>query len=281
MLPPSTAMHSIPFTVVTQGDRTMSELNLTIYNEFVHEQEHAEIAALYPDGMHGAIGAYMKKQGFNVTYATLEMPEHGLTDEVLDSTDVLMWWGHAAHDKVKDEVVDRVQKRVLDGMGLIVMHSGHMSKIFRRMMGTSCGLTWREAAEKERLWVVNPNHEITAGLGPYIELPNTEMYGEVFDIPEPDELLFVSWFEGGEVFRSGAVWHRGRGKIFYFRPGHETFPIYHNEEVLKVLANGARWAKFKGNTETSGILVCPCVEPIEKLSEKDYVIPVIKHPGQK
>lgn len=259
----------------------MGELNLTIYNEFVHEQEHEGIAALYPDGMHGAIGAYMKKQpGFNVRYATLEMPDHGLTQEVLDTTDVLMWWGHAAHEKVRDDIVDRVQTRVLDGMGLIVMHSGHMSKIFRRMMGTSCGLTWREAAERERLWVVNPNHEITAGLGPYIELPHTEMYGEVFDIPEPDELLFVSWFEGGEIFRSGAVWHRGRGKIFYFRPGHETFPIYHNEEVLKVLANGARWAKFKGNTETAGILVCPCVEPIEELSEKDYEIPVIKHPGQ-
>ena len=260
----------------------MSDLNLTIFNEFVHERTNDFVKKLYPDGMHEAIASYMRKQpGLNVSTATLEMPDHGLTQDVLDATDVLMWWGHTAHDKVRDDIVDRVQKRVLDGMGLIVMHSGHMSKVFRRMMGTSCGLCWREAAERERLWVVNPNHPITQGIGAYIEIPNTEMYGEVFDIPEPDELLFVSWFEGGEVFRSGAVWHRGRGKIFYFRPGHETFPIFYNEEVLKVLANGVRWAKFAGNTEARGINVCPCVpEPLETISKKDYEEGVIDHPAE-
>jgi trehalose utilization protein len=258
---------------------TMGTLNVTIYNEFVHERKNEYVKKLYPEGMHEAIGGYMQEQGFNVRYATLDMPEHGLTQEVLDSTDVLMWWGHVAHGEVKDEIVDRVQKRILDGMGLIVMHSGHMSKIFRRMMGTSCGLTWREAGERERLWVVNPNHEITRDIGQFIELPNVEMYGEVFDVPEPDELLFISWFEGGEVFRSGAVWHRGRGKIFYFRPGHETFPIFYNKEILKVLANGVRWAKFNGNTKALGINVCPNVkEPLEKLSPKDVELGKIEHP---
>lgn len=260
----------------------MSKVQVTIWNEFVHERTNDFVKKLYPKGMHEAIAEYMRKQpGFEVRTATLDQPEHGLTEDVLNSTDVLMWWGHTAHDKVEDAIVDRVQKRVLDGMGLIVMHSGHMSKIFRRMMGTSCGLCWREAAEKERMWVVSPNHEITQGIGQYIEIPNTEMYGEVFDIPQPDELLFVSWFEGGEVFRSGCVWYRGKGKIFYFRPGHETYPIFYNEEVLKVLANGVRWAKFRGNTDTKGILVCPNVkDSLEPISEKDYEQGVIEHPGQ-
>ena len=235
----------------------MEELKLTIYNEFIHEQRNDLVKKLYPKGMHEAIAEYMRKEpGLRVKTATLEMPDHGLTEEVLNSTDVLMWWGHIAHDKVRDEIVDKVQARVLDGMGLVVMHSGHLSKIFKRLMGTSCGLCWREAVERERLWVVNPNHPITQGIGPYIELPNTEMYGEYFDVPDPDELLFISWFEGGEVFRSGAVWHRGKGRIFYFRPGHETYPIYHNKEVLRVLANGIRWTKFSGNTKTKSIGDC-------------------------
>ncbi len=260
----------------------MSEIRITIWNENIHEQTNDFVKSIYPNGIHGAIAKYMEKQpGFQVRTATLEMPEHGLTEEVLDETDVLMWWGHCGHAKVEDAIVDRVQARVLNGMGLIMMHSGHFSKIFKRLMGTSCGLTWREAGEKERLWVVNPNHPITKDVGQFIELPNTEMYGEQFDIPEPDELLFISWFEGGEVFRSGCVWHRGKGKVFYFRPGHETYPIFHNEQVLHVLANGVRWAKFEGNTETKGIGGCTKVEePLETLSEKDYDEGTIEHPEE-
>lgn len=259
----------------------MPRYRVTIYNEFVHEQRNEAVKALYPRGIHGAIGDYLAAQdGFSVNFATLDMPEHGLTEAVLAETDVLIWWGHVAHHKVDDAVVDRIQSRILNGMGLIVLHSGHMSKIFRRMMGTSCGLCWREAAERERLWVVNPNHEITRDLGRYIELPNAEMYGEQFDVPEPDELLFISWFEGGEVFRSGAVWHRGRGKIFYFRPGHETYPIYYNQQILQVIANGVRWAKFNGNTETFGIEVCPNItEPLEPIEDKGIEFPEIEHPA--
>lgn len=260
----------------------MGELRVTIYNEFIHEQKNDFVKRIYPKGMHETIAAHMREQpGITVKTATLEMPEHGLTDEVLAETDVLMWWGHVAHHMVENDVVRRVQNRVLDGMGLVVMHSGHLSKIFQRLMGTSCGLRWREAAERERLWVVNPNHPITQGIGQYIELANTEMYGEQFDIPEPDELLFISWFEGGDVFRSGAVWHRGKGRIFYFRPGHESYPIFHNKEVMKVLTNGVRWAQFKGNTETRGIGSANHVpEPIETLSEKDYEQGVIDHPEE-
>lgn len=218
-------------------------VRVTVWNEFRHEKTNPEIKKIYPDGMHGAIAAHLKRQpGLEVRTATLDEPEHGLTKEVLASTDVLTWWGHMAHGEVADEVVNRVHERVLDGMGLIVLHSGHFSKIFQKLMGTTCNLKWREAAEKERLWVMEPGHPIVEGLGEYFEIPHAEMYGERFDIPAPDTLVFVSWFAGGEVFRSGCCYHRGRGKVFYFRPGHESYPIYHQTEVLKVIANAVRWA---------------------------------------
>ena len=217
-------------------------IKVTIWNEYRHEREEPEIAAIYPDGLHAAIGKGLKSDDFRVRFATLDEPEHGLTDEVLANTDVLIWWGHKAHREVDDAIVARVQRRVLDGMGLVVLHSGHHSKIFKTLMGTTCNLKWREANDKERLWVVNPSHPIVDGIGEYIEIPQEEMYGEFFDIPQPDDLIFVSWFTGGEVFRSGCCYQRGQGKIFYFRPGHESYPTYHNAEVLRVIANGVRWA---------------------------------------
>jgi len=221
-----------------------SLVRATVWNEGVHEKKHKAVAEVYPEGIHGTIADHLKKQdGIKVVAtATLDEPEHGLTENTLDQTDVLTWWGHMAHDQVKDEIVDRVHRRVLEGMGLVVLHSGHYSKIFKRLMGTGCGLKWREAGEMERIWVVRPGHPIADGLPPYFELPHTEMYGEFFDVPQPDELVFISWFEGGEVFRSGCCWHRGKGKIFYFRPGHETFPIYRDRNVLRVITNAVRWA---------------------------------------
>jgi trehalose utilization protein len=215
---------------------------VTVWNEFRHEKTHAEVTKLYPDGMHQVIAKALREAGLTVRTAALDEPQHGLTDDVLAQTDVLTWWGHMAHGEVKDEVVDKVYQRVLDGMGLIVLHSAHFSKIFRKLMGTSCDLKWREIGEKERIWVVEPGHPIADGLGEYFEIPHAEMYGERFDIPAPDTLVFVSWFQGGEVFRSGCCYHRGKGKVFYFRPGHETYPIYYQPEVQRVLVNAARWA---------------------------------------
>jgi len=217
-------------------------IKVTVWNEYRHEKKSEKIGQIYPEGMHGAIANYLRQEGLEVSTATLDEPEHGLTDEVLNGTDVLIWWGHMAHGEVKDEIVARVHKRVLSGMGLVVLHSGHFSKIFQKLMGTTCNLKWREANETERIWVVQPGHPIAAGIGEYIEIEAEEMYGEFFDIPQPDELVFVSWFEGGEVFRSGCTFTRGNGKIFYFRPGHESYPTYHNAQVLKVIANGVRWA---------------------------------------
>ena len=217
-------------------------LRVTVWNEFRHEKTHEEVRKVYPDGMHTVIAKALTDQGYKVRTATLDEPEHGLTDAVLADTDVLTWWGHLAHGEVKDEIVERVHKRVLEGMGLVVLHSGHFSKIFKKLMGTSCDLKWREADDNERIWVVNPSHPIAEGLGECIELENEEMYGEHFDIPAPDSLVFVSWFKGGEVFRSGCCYERGRGKIFYFRPGHETYPTYYNKEVQLVIGNGVKWA---------------------------------------
>ena len=217
-------------------------INVTVWHEYRHEHHNEAVAKLYPNGMHEVIAdALRPHDDLNVRTATLDEPEHGLTQEVLDNTDVLFWWGHCAHNEVDDAIVDRVQQRVLAGMGLIVLHSGHYSKIFKRLMGTNCSLKWREAAEKERLWNLAQGHPLTEGIGEYIELPHTEMYGEHFDIPTPQELIFISWFAGGEVFRSGCTWTRGHGKVFYFRPGHETYPIYYNEQVRQVLVNAARW----------------------------------------
>jgi trehalose utilization protein len=219
------------------------KIRVTVWNEGRHEKTSAEIAKVYPQGIHGAVASALRAQpGFEVRTATLDEPEHGLTQEVLANTDVLTWWGHMAHGDVKDEIVDRVQQRVLGGMGLIVLHSGHFSKILRRLLGTNCSLKWREIGEKERVWVTAPGHPIVEGLGEYFELPHTEMYGEFFDIPQPDVQVFISWYPGGEVFRSGCCFYRGRGKVFYFSPGHETFPIYYQKEIQRVLVNAVRWA---------------------------------------
>lgn len=215
---------------------------IRIFNEYRHERSNPKVAAVYPKGIHGAIIEGLAEHGLAAVASTLDEPEHGLSDAALAETDVLLWWGHRAHDEVDDRVVERVAKRIHAGMGLIALHSSHYSKIFRRLMGTPCTLHWRDDGEKERLWVTSPGHEIAQGIGAYIELAQEEMYGEPFGIPDPEELIFISWFEGGEVVRSGATFRRGLGRIFYFRPGHETFPTYFDAKIRRVIANACRWA---------------------------------------
>jgi trehalose utilization protein len=221
---------------------------VTVWNEYRQERSDPAVSAVYPDGIHAAVAAGLTDSGFDVRTATLDEPEHGLTEAVLAETDVLTWWGHVAHPEVDDVTVDRVHERVLDGMGLIVLHSGHFSKIFQRLMGTTCNLKWREAGEHERVWVVDPSHPIAEGLGESFLLDEEEMYGEHFDIPAPDRLVLVSWFKGGEIFRSGCCFERGRGRIFYFRPGHETHPTYFQPPVRRVIANAVGWAAQPAGT---------------------------------
>ncbi len=236
---------------------------ITIWNEFRHEKENETVRLIYPNGIHEAIAAGIAPRGdFEIRTATLDEPEHGLTEEILDSTDVLLWWGHMAHPEVEDEIVERVHQAVLSGMGLIALHSAHASKIFVRLMGTNCSLKWREAGERERLWNVAPGHPIMEGIGQYFEVEPAEMYGERFDIPEPDELIMISWFAGGEVFRSACTWQRGNGRVFYFRPGHETYPVYHDENVLRVVANGCKWTRRRISKTTFEF---PRTDPIESL----------------
>jgi trehalose utilization protein len=242
----------------------MQKIRVTVWNENVHEQNNSDVARAYPQGMHSTIAAALNEQDdIKASTATLQQAECGLTSEVLQNTDVLTWWGHAAHDAVDDEIVTRVQNRVLEGMGLLVLHSGHNSKIFKRLMGTSCQLQWREAGERERVWVLNPGHPIAVGLGSCIELENSEMYGEPFSIPTPEEQVFISWFEGGEVFRGGCCWRRGNGKIFYFSPGHELYPIYHHPDIQRVLCNAVRWARPGGYWDNG-----PRHIPVEEAREK-------------
>jgi trehalose utilization protein len=219
-----------------------------VWGENVHEQTDANVAALYPQGMHGAIAEGLRERlpGVRIETATLQEPEHGLTAARLATADVLIWWGHRAHDQVTDAVVERIEHRVREGMGLIVLHSGHYSKIFKRLMGTPCSLIWRVAGERERLWVCDPAHPIARGIDRYFDLPHEEMYGEPFAVPAPEEQVFISWFEGGEVFRSGCCWRRGKGRVFYFRPGHEIYPTYFDPNVRRVIANAVEWAAAAG-----------------------------------
>jgi trehalose utilization protein len=240
-----------------------SPINVLVWNEYRQEREEERIAKVYPDGIHAQLANLLREDGdITVRTATLDEPEHGLTDDALAATDILVWWGPMHHDEVADEVVERVRQRVLAGMGLIVLHSAHFSKIFKALMGTTCNLKWRADGEKERLWVVDPTHPIVAGIGEYIELPEEEMYGEHFDVPAPETLVFVSWFAGGEVFRSGACYSRGAGKIFYFRPGHERHPTYYDPAIGRAIRSAVRWATPVARPPRTFDLV-PALEPIE------------------
>jgi trehalose utilization protein len=214
-----------------------------IWNEHVHERAQAEVAALYPDAIHGALRAAVEShvEDADVRVATLADPEQGLAQAALDAADVLVWWGHMAQETVSDAAAERVRARVLAGMGLVVLHSGHMSKPFRLLMGTTCFLRWREGEDRHLVWTVAPGHPIAQGVGSPIVIEHDEMYSEPFDIPQPDELVFISSFTGGEVFRSGCCFRRGAGRIFYFSPGHETHPVYHHPDVGRVIANAVRW----------------------------------------
>jgi trehalose utilization protein len=252
-------------------------IRVTVWGENVHDRKSAAVAKIYPRGMHTAIAEALSDPELTARTATLEQPEHGLTREVLESTDVLTWWGHAAHGQVDDEIVERVHRRVLEGMGIIVLHSGHYSKIFKRLMGTTCSLKWREAGERERVWVTDESHPIAAGVGECIELPNSEMYGEPFGIPVPDEQVFISWFEGGEVFRSGCCYRRGAGKVFYFSPGHETYPIYLHPQVQLVLRNACKWAASRDVRIIDDAPNVPIDKAREKLTMKGESI---HEPGQ-
>ncbi len=216
-------------------------LRVTVWNEYKHEREYEGIRAVYSQGIHECIADFLRKEeDFTVRTATFDMPEHGLTEEVLNETDVLIIWSHALQEEFSEEVAERVRQAVLSGMGLVALHSAHFSKIMKKLLGTSMTLKWRHG-DSEKLWCIAPTHPIAAGVPEVIELPEEEMYGEFFDIPKPDDVIFTGWFSGGEVFRSGCTFTRGYGKIFYFQPGHEEYPIYYMPEIQRIITNGVRF----------------------------------------
>lgn len=236
-------------------------IRVTVWNENIHENTpgmEEMMRPQHPNGLHNTLAEIVGELGdrVSVRVATLDQPDQGLPQEILDQTDVLIWWAHAGHDRVEDSLVDRIQERVLRGMGLIVLHSAHLSKIFKRMMGTSCRLRWRDDTY-ERMFCVDPTHPIAKGLPPHFEVGIEECYGEFFDIPKPDSVVFESWFDIGEVFRSGCAWSRGNGKIFYFQPGHETNGSYHNPYIRRIIQNAVEWAAPTDYLEDLG---CPHIE---------------------
>ena len=236
-------------------------LRVAIYNEFVHERTEEAIRAIYPDGIHMELKRALEGQDISVTTYTVDTVGE-LTEEALRQTDVLIWWGHIAHDRVPDEVAQRVQRAVLCGMGAIFLHSAHHSKPFRLLMGTSCNLTWREDGDRELVWVCDPSHPIVQGIGRFIHLEHEEAYGEPFGIPEPDKLVLIGNFEGGEVFRAGCCYRRENGKVFYFQPGHESYPTFKNPDVIRVLKNAVAWVAPEYRVEE---LQCPHVKkPLEQ-----------------
>ncbi|MEM1063303.1 MAG: ThuA domain-containing protein [Planctomycetota bacterium] len=241
---------------------TDAPVRVLVWNEFRHERTRDDVRAVYPDGIHATLAAGLASDDLEIATATLDEPEHGLTAAAVDRADVIVWWGHAAHQEVADEAVERVRAAVLAGTGLVALHSAHESKIFTRLLGTTGSLKWREAGEAEIVWNLEPSHPLAAGVGDRIELPHEEMYGERFDVPPPDEVVFLSWFEGGEVFRSGCTWRRGHGKVVYFRPGHETYPTYHRPEIIRVIANAVRWAARDVARPAASVMAEP-VRPLD------------------
>ena len=231
-------------------------IRVTIFNEFYHEKRKEKVQAIYPDGMHMTLKRALECDDISVKTVTLDDEDCGLDEETLKNTDVLIWWGHAKHADVPDEVAIRVQKEVLKGMGMIFLHSGHHSKPFKLLMGTSCNLNWRNDNDYELVWVCNPAHPIAQGIGRFIKLDGEETYCEPFGIPEPDELVFIGSYENGEVFRSGCCYRRENGKIFYFQPGHETHPTFKNPDIIRVIKNAIYWANPIYRVDE---LVCPRV----------------------
>ncbi|MDR3019370.1 MAG: ThuA domain-containing protein [Treponema sp.] len=242
----------------------MSKIKVTVWNEYGDDQKDGIIAEVYPKGMHTTIADFLNKDGnIQAQVSALADPEQGLSDALLDDTDVLIWWGHTHHEQVQDHIAKRVIERVQRGMGIIFLHSAHKAKPFMGLLGTSGYLCWREAGERERIWTVTPAHPIAQGIPEQFVLEKEEMYGEPFGIPEPLHTVFIGWFQGGNVFRSGVTFMREYGKIFYFQPGHETYPIYHHEMIQKIITNAVKWAKPEIKAAS---LDCPSAPLLESLN---------------
>ena len=243
----------------------MKKIRVTIWNEYRHEKTDENVRAIYPNGLHAKIKEMLSFDGdLDITLAALDDPDQGLPQERLDNTDVLIWWGHMSHGDVDDALVDRIAYRVINGaMGFIALHSAHESKPFRRIIGTAGNLSWG-SEQHEIIWNLFPNHPIASGIPSHFALEQEEMYGEPFLVAQPDELVFGSWFQHGNIFRSGMCFYRGVGRIFYFQPGHESVPTYHNETIIKIIDNAIHWAAPVDNIGVTLPTNCPCSGDVDK-----------------
>lgn len=226
-------------------------MNITVFNENIDElgldpkraDKTAALLEVHPNGIHNTLkDLFDEMDDVNVRTATQDQEECGLSKEVLDNTDVLVFWAHRGHDDFPDEIAENIHQRVISGMGLILLHSAHHSKVLKRTLGTSGDLRWRDDTYC-RIFCVNPTHPISEGIPENFELGIEECYGECFDIPKPDDVVFLSWYDIGEVLRSGCTWTRGYGKIFYFQPGHESNLSYKHPYVRQILKNAVNWVK--------------------------------------
>jgi trehalose utilization protein len=238
-------------------------IRATVWNEYMDEQKRPDVASVYPQGLHSTIADFLnREEGISARVSLITDAEQGLAEQVLDSTDVLLWWGHSHHNDVDDLLAKRVIDRARQGMGMVFLHSAHKAKPFMGLLGTSGSLGWRDVGEKCRVWAADPSHPIAEGVPQQFLLEHEEMYSEPFGVPEPDSTVFISWFEGGNVFRSGVAFKREYGRIFYFQPGHETYPTYHNPHIQKIITNAVKWAKPVIKADS---MECPQMEALEKI----------------
>lgn len=221
-------------------------MNITIFNEY-HPNEHTGKAEKnYPGGIHIALKSIFESQEYDVVTATQEQACNGLTDEILDNTDVLLWWSKNWDNELLNSVADKVVSRIREGMGAVFLHSAKNSKPFLRLTGTTSAtapVSWKEPGESERLFVVSPAHPIAEGIPSGYVIPNEEPYCEYFDIPKPDDIVFLGGFGNGMCIRAGVTFTRGAGKIFFFQPGHDSFPVYNDKVIRRIILNAVNWAK--------------------------------------
>jgi len=216
-----------------------AKVKALVWSEFTEPKD------VYPKGIHGDIAEYLNASG-NVEAKVVQLsdPDQGVSQAMLDWADVLLWWGHQKHRDVTDETVQRIVKSVKEGgMGYFAMHSAHYSRGLIAILGTPCGLGSVGDGGAESISVVMPDHPIAKGVSDFV-VPRTEYFGEPFGVPEPEAVVFKSTFEKGDNiwFRSGCCWTVGKGRVFYFRPGHETYPIMRQPEVQKVIYNATLWS---------------------------------------
>lgn len=219
---------------------------------------------VYPDDINGAIAEGLKcLQGWEVIKAGIDDPDQGLSDERLNGCDVLIWWGHKRHKLVKDELVEKIVRRVKEGgMGFISLHSAHFAKPNIALMSES--ETSKETLDKVKpqgrvaawstykgdsvsltITVKTPSHPIAKGIREFT-VSHSERYSDPYAVPMPQTVVF----EGDAKLKDGSIdhsqvglcWQIGKGKMFYLQAGHETNPVFMDANIRRIIANAVRWA---------------------------------------